>query len=277
VLKQPVLHDVLAPSIAVEHVSVAYDGKTVLHDISFQFQHGLRVAVVGPNGAGKTTLFRVLAGVLKPQKGQVRVFGHDPDCHVCIAYVPQRSQVDWAFPVTVAEVVMMGRVRKMGFLRWPSRGDWETVQAALERVGMQELQGRGIGQLSGGQQQRVFLARAIAQEAEIILLDEPLTGLDIPSQEAILGLLDEMRERELTVLVATHDLNLASEHFDQIMLLNRRIVALGPPAQVLKSQTLMEAYGSQVHLIPGDEPLALVADTCCEGEDESDGRADVAG
>lgn len=260
-------HDPSAPPLLVEHLALRQDGYEALSDVSFQLEKGQRVAIVGPNGAGKTTLLRILAGTLAPTSGRVQIFGGGPQGHICIAYVPQRSQVDWSFPVTVAEVVMMGRIRQLGVLRWPRRPDWELVGRALERVGMGDLRDRQIGALSGGQQQRVFLAQALAQQAEIILLDEPLTGLDMPSQTAIFDILENLRRDSVTVLVATHDLNLAAERFDRVMLLHRRLIAFGPPSQVLTRPHLLQAYGGHVHLLPEGEGMMVLTDTCCEGEE----------
>jgi manganese/iron transport system ATP-binding protein len=229
------------------------------------------VAVVGPNGAGKSTLFKAISGIIKPTSGQISIFGQPPGGHICIAYVPQRSQIDWSFPVTVADVVMMGRSGKIGLFRWPSKKDWEIVYDALEQVSMRELSTRQIGELSGGQQQRVFLARALAQEAELLLLDEPFTGLDAPSQQAILHILDIVRARGVTALVSTHDLDLAARNFDKMMLLNRRVIAYGPPDQVFVTEKLIEAYGGHIHTLSfeTETPEELVlADTCCEGPDE---------
>lgn len=264
-------HDPSAPAIKVEHLSVTFDGTSILEEVSFHVLPGQRVAVVGPNGAGKTTLFRVIAGTLPSELGRVDVYGHTPGKHVCIAYVPQRSQIDWRFPVTVEEVVMMGRVRKLGFMRWPRRQDWALVQAVLGQFDLQDYRGRQIGELSGGQQQRVFLARAVAQGAELVLLDEPLTGLDLPSQEAIFHILDDLREAGVTVMVATHDLNLAADRFDLVMLLNRSLIGVGPPNEVFKSEKLLQAYGRHMHMVKDGDGLIILADTCCEGEDEADG------
>ena len=159
------------------------------------------------------------------------------------AYVPQRNQIDWSFPVTVEDVVMMGRVGQIGLFRWPRRRDWQVVQESLARVGGAQLAKKQIGELSGGQQQRVFMARALAQEAELLLLDEPLTGLDIPSQEAMFEILDSLRPEAVTVMVATHDLNLASDQFDRVMLLSHRLVAFDVPTAVLQPEYLLKAYG----------------------------------
>jgi len=265
---RPVDHDPQAPSLSVERLSVHFNGTEALRDVTFRLPAGQRLAVVGPNGAGKTTLFNVLAGAQRPHDGTVRIFGHPPGGDTCIAYVPQRSRIDPAFPASAAEVVMMGRIREIGPLRWPGRRDWQVVRGALDRVGLADQAGRPIGELSGGQQQRVFLAQALAQEAELILLDEPLTGLDFPSQQALFEILDNLRAAGVTELVATHDLNLAAERFDAVMLLNHRLVAFGRPADVLTRDHLVRAYGGHVHVLPEGD-LLILTDTCCEG-DEAD-------
>jgi ABC-type Mn2+/Zn2+ transport system ATPase subunit len=265
-LRRPEEHEHGARPIVVEGVTVRLDGRRALEDVSFRVQAGERVAVVGPNGAGKTTLLQVIAGTREPTSGKVHVYGRGPGGHVCIAYVPQRSQVDWAFPVNVADVVMMGRVRKLGFFHWPKREDWDLVRESLDRVGMAELAHRQIGALSGGQQQRVFLAQALAQGAEIVLLDEPLSGLDLPAQEAIFGILEKLKRERVTVLVATHDLNMAARRFDRVMLLNRELIIYGPPDQVLDSGALERAYGGHLHILDSEEGKLALTDTCCEGE-----------
>ena len=262
-------HDPQAPILEVEKLNVRYDGHFALENITFHLHAGERVAVVGPNGAGKSTLFKVVAGVLPPSSGEVKISGYGPRGHICIAYVPQRSQVDWRFPASVGDVVMMGRIGKIGFFRWPHRNDWDIVHAALESVDMDSLAGRQIGELSGGQQQRTFLARALAQEAELVLMDEPLNGLDAPSQEAILSLLEKLRQEKITVMVATHDLGQAASHFDRVMLLNRHIIRFGPPHDVLTSENLLHAYSGHAQLIKGADGTTTLADSCCDGEDEN--------
>jgi len=261
-------HVAAAAPVQLQAVSVAYNGKLALREISFSLAPGDSVAVVGPNGAGKTTLFRTIAGTLQPSAGKVRVYGHEPGGHICIAYVPQRSEVDWEFPVTVQDVVMMGRIRKIGLLRWPRRKDWQIIQQAMRRVGVAELADRRIAELSGGQQQKVFLAQAIAQEAELVLLDEPLGGLDVPSQEAIFEILARLKREGVSVLVATHDLNLAAERFDRVLLLNRRMIAMGKPNQVFTQSHLVQAYGGHIHLMQGENGLMVLTDTCCKGEEQ---------
>ncbi|MGD2057441.1 MAG: metal ABC transporter ATP-binding protein [Anaerolineales bacterium] len=261
-------HIIDAPPIHLEDISVHFNGTEALLGITAEIEPGKRIAIVGPNGAGKTTLLQVIAGVLTPDHGKVQVYGHHPQRHVCIAYVPQRSQADWDFPVNVRETVMMGRIRKIGLFRWPKQKDWNFVDSSLQQVGMQSSAERQIGELSGGQQQRVFLAQALAQEAEVILLDEPLNGLDAPSQEAILDILDDLSERGVTVLVATHDLDLARARFDQIMLINRRLIDFGSPDDVLVESNLLEAYGGSMRFIEGEDGRVLLTDTCCEGEED---------
>jgi manganese/iron transport system ATP-binding protein len=253
-------HQPNQPILAVQHITVRYNGQVALEDITFHLHEGERVAVVGPNGAGKSTLFKVVSGVLQPGSGEVNIFGSRPRGHVCIAYIPQRSQVDWNFPVSVADVVMMGRSAKLGPLNWPHKNDWEHVQRALETVELSDLAARQIGQLSGGQQQRMFIARALAQEAELMLMDEPLTGLDTPSQEGLLNLLDTLRDQKVTIMVATHDLDQAARHFDRIMLLNHRMIAFDRPQNVLQTDNLLQAYGGRLKVEPGG---TVVIDDCC--------------
>lgn len=263
-------HEPDAPALEMEDIWVRYSGRTpsanggpryALESITFQIGRGERIAVVGPNGAGKSTLFKVIAGTLRADRGRVDIFGHGPSGHICIAYVPQHNQVDWRFPVTVEDVVMMGRVGQIGLLRRPGKSDWAAVHAALARVGATDLTHTQIGALSGGQQQRAFLARALAQEAELVLMDEPLNGLDIPTQEAIIAILDDLRRDGITVLLATHDLDLAAERFDRIMLLNRRIIAFDKPVAALHADNLLRAYGGHLHRI--ENATVLMTDTCC--------------
>lgn len=281
-------HQAGAATLEMENISVAYAGASgtettrsgrvkngvhyALKNITFEIPGGEQIAVVGPNGAGKSTLFKVIVGTLKPSKGTVHIYGHEPDCHICIAYVPQRSQIDWSFPVTVEDVVMMGRVGQIGLFRWPRRHDREIVRNSLRRVGVSNLAEKQIGELSGGQQQRVFIARAVAQGADLLLLDEPFSGLDIPSHEAILEILESLHTEGVTVMVATHDINLAGEKFDQVMLLNRRIIAYGPGPSILTAENLVAAYGGHTHVIGEEDESLLLTDSCCDqGEEEAAG------
>jgi ABC-type Mn2+/Zn2+ transport system ATPase subunit len=262
-------HETGQPILKAEGLTVRYESGIALQDVSFEVQPGERLALVGPNGAGKSTLFKVIAGVLAPTQGKVHVYGHEPGGHICIAYLTQRSQVDWSFPVSVADVVMMGRIGQIGLLRQPKARDWQIVHQALETVQLAHLAGRQISQLSGGQQQRMFIARALAQEAELILMDEPLAGLDINAEENILQLLDRLRAEQVTVMVALHDLETASQYFDRILLLNRRLIGLGTPGEVFEPENLVQAYGGRLRLVATPEGLLAVGDTCC-GEGEPD-------
>jgi ABC-type Mn2+/Zn2+ transport system ATPase subunit len=264
-IKKPAPHDATAPILEAAGLDVEYDSHLVLEDLTFRLRRGERVAVVGPNGAGKTTLFKVIAGVLHPTRGEVRVAGHCPGGHICIGYVPQRSAVDWTFPVTVADVVMMGRAGRLGLLRRPGREDHAMVRRCLETVGMRDLANRQINELSGGQQQRMFIARALAQESELMLMDEPLTGLDVPAQERIFEILDTLKQRHVTVLVATHDLDMAAEYFDRVMLLNHQLLGFGEPTEVFTTERLQAAYGGHLRMVETEEGLIVLSDTCCGG------------
>jgi len=262
-MNHPAEHLRSRPSVELQDVRVHYGAVTALAGITFALPRGADLAIVGPNGAGKSTLFGVIAGTIQPNAGKVTIYGSGPQGHICVGYVPQRNQIDRRFPVTVRDVVMMGRTRKIGLFRYPHRQDRDQVQAALAQVGMSHLANRQIGELSGGQQQRVFLARALAQEAELLLLDEPLTGLDLPSQEALLTILHDLRQQGITMLVATHDLNQAAAHFSTVMLLNRRLIAIGAPAAVLTTERLTQAYGGQLHVVHRGSDALILADSCC--------------
>ncbi|MCX7840124.1 MAG: metal ABC transporter ATP-binding protein [Anaerolineae bacterium] len=246
----------------VQNLTVAYNGRPVLHDVSFRVPHGARVAVVGPNGAGKSTLFKTLVGLLTPRAGQIIL--HDqplPHHKECVAYVPQREQVDWNFPVTAYDVVLMGRYGHLGWLRRPTARDHAIVTRCLEQMQIADLARVPIGELSGGQQQRVFLARALAQEPHILLMDEPFTGVDATTQQTTLELLDRLRSQSVTVLVSTHDLNLAATRFDLILLLNRRVIAFGDATQVFTPEHITQAFGTRTLMLDGKG--SLIVDECC--------------
>jgi ABC-type Mn2+/Zn2+ transport system ATPase subunit len=262
--RQP--HQGGVPILRAEGLCLNYESGPALKNVTFELQTAERLAVVGPNGAGKSTLLKIIAGVLSPSEGRVRIFGHEPGGHICIAYVPQRNQVDWSFPVTVADVVMMGRVGQLGLFRNPKSRDWALVNEALEVVRMTHLAKRQISQLSGGQQQRMFIARALAQEAELMLMDEPFTGLDISSQEEVFGILDRLQQENVTVLVSLHDLKIAAQKFDRVMLLNHEMLAIGTPKDVLTPENLVPAYGGHLHLVPTEEGTLALGDTCCGDE-----------
>ena len=251
--------------LELQNVTVGYDGQPILHDVTFQVPHGARVAVVGPNGAGKSTLFKALVGLLPVRAGRILIHGLPLGSHQdCVAYVPQREEVDWRFPVTVGDVVMMGRYGRLGWLRRPTKHDREVVIRSLEQMAILDLGDETIGELSGGQQQRVFLARALAQEPHILLMDEPFTGVDVATQEATLGLLDDLQAEGVTAMISTHDLNMAAKHFEQVLLLNRRLIACGPPDEVFTPENIREAFGARVLFLGG----AVVVDECCPPDEE---------
>jgi manganese/iron transport system ATP-binding protein len=250
-------------------VTLGYGSTPILSDVSFQIPHGARVAVVGPNGAGKSTLFKAMVGLLTLWKGNILIHGLPLGHHVdCVAYLPQREEIDWSFPVTVKDVVMMGRYGALGWLKRPTPQDHAIVENAIKQMDITDLADRPIGGLSGGQQQRVFLARALAQQPHILLMDEPFTAVDFGTQEATLRLLDDLRRQCVTVMVSTHDLNLARERFDLVMLLNHRLVAFGIPEQVFSSGNIREAFGHQVMFVDG----IAVVDQCCGDEHEEEAR-----
>ena len=256
-----------AACLTLENVTVAYDGRPALENVTLSVPHGAQVAIVGPNGAGKSTLFKALVGLLPVRSGTMLLRDRAPGKHGdTIAYVPQREEIDWGFPVTVHDVVMMGRYGSLGWFHRPKAADREVVARCLDELGIAELEKRAIGELSGGQQQRVFLARALAQEPHVLLLDEPFTGVDVGAREALLTLLDKLRGRGITVLVSTHDMETAAQRFELTALLNRRLIAYGEPASVFTPEHLSEAFGGQAIFLGG----MVVIDQCCSGVDDGE-------
>lgn len=248
-----------------DHITVSYNGKPVLDDLTFQVPHGEQVAVVGPNGAGKSTLFKALVGLLPLRSGQIRIHCKPLGAHTdCVAYVPQREEVDLRFPVTVEDVVSMGRYGRSRWRNHITAQDREVVRRSMDQLGVLDLARQPIGDLSGGQQQRVFLARALAQEPHILLMDEPFNGVDVTTQEVTMRLLEALRQQSVTVMVSTHDLTLASERFQRVLLLNRRLVSYGPPREALSPAALAGAFGKQVFFTEN----AVLVDQCCGAADE---------
>jgi manganese/zinc/iron transport system ATP- binding protein len=236
-----------SPAIEVNDLTVAYREQPVLWDLDLTVPAGVLMAIVGPNGAGKTTLIRAILGLLRPAAGEVLVHGRPyREQRRLVGYVPQRGSVDWDFPTTVLDVVMMGRYGALGWLRRPGRRERTLAMDALEKVGMAAFADRQISQLSGGQQQRVFLARALAQDARVYLMDEPFQGVDAKTEHAIVTLLQDLRAQGRTVVVVHHDLQTVAEYFDWVMLLNVRRVAVGPVAEVFTDENLRIAYGGRV-------------------------------
>jgi ABC-type Mn2+/Zn2+ transport system ATPase subunit len=258
------------PAVALRDVTTGYDGRTALEDVSLEIAPGSLVAIFGPNGGGKTTLLKLIAGVMRPWSGTVTVLGAGPGGAARrIAYVPQAEVVDWSFPVTVQDVAMMGRYARLGPLRQPSAVDREAVQAALRRVGMIDRARSQIGGLSGGQRRRAFLARAIAAEPELYLLDEPVTGVDVPTQEDLMELLTAESESGHTVIATTHDLAAASRHFNQVVAINRRLVAAGSVDLIGDPEVLSQTYGGHL-LVIGER--AVLLDDAHHHDSESGGE-----
>lgn len=236
-----------AASISVESVTVRYsNGHTAIRDVSFTLQGGTTCALVGVNGSGKSTLFKSLMGQIKPKSGSIRLCGLPVPQALkrnLVAYVPQSEEVDWQFPVSVYDVVMQGRYGYLNFLRLPKAEDKRKVQEAMERVGIAHLAQRQIGELSGGQKKRVFLARALAQQSKIILLDEPFTGVDVKTEDAIVDLLGQLRAQGHLILVSTHNLGMVPDFCDQVVMINRAVLAAGRTEHTFNQHNLELAFG----------------------------------
>jgi len=252
------------PALKVEELSFAYRGsQRALEGVTLEIPRGSLVGILGPNGGGKSTLIKALLGLIKPQRGRVEILGQPADRRVrrvrrLVGYVPQQDDVDLAFPVSVLDVALMGRVPSMRPFRRFTKRDRRLASEALRTVGMERLADSPIGELSGGQQQRTFLARALAQEAEVLLLDEPVSGVDAPSQQEIFELLRRLRERGKTVMVTSHDLSAANERFDLALLLNRSVVAFGQPEEVFTAERLSQAYGGRLRVLRVGESTVAV-------------------
>jgi manganese/iron transport system ATP-binding protein/manganese/zinc/iron transport system ATP- binding protein len=231
------------PAIEVENLTVSYGPRPALLDVSFSVDPGSLVGVIGPNGSGKSTLIKAILGFVRRDFGSVRIFGQPvEEARGRVAYVPQRGAVDWDYPVTVEEVAMMGRYGGIPWWRSPAAADRKAVADALEIVRMSDFRSRQIGQLSGGQQQRVFMARALAQGADILLLDEPFAGVDAATERALLEVLRQAKSAGRTLVVVHHDLATAAETFDRLVLLKQRLFAYGPPEAVMQEDLLSAVY-----------------------------------
>jgi manganese/zinc/iron transport system ATP- binding protein len=236
--------------LVLRGVSAGYDAGVVLHDVDLAIPRGTLVGVIGPNGSGKSTLLKAILGLAPVTTGMVLLDGNPVSGQrEKVAYVPQREAVDWSFPVSAEQVVMMGRYPRVGWLRLAGAKDATAVRDALERVALADLGPTQIGALSGGQQQRVFLARALVQEASVLLLDEPMTGVDQTTEQLIVGLLKELRDGGATILQATHDLESAAEISDELCFVNRRVVAYGPPAETFTPSILHETFGGELLIV----------------------------
>lgn len=242
-----------ALALDITGLTVAYDGAPVLWDASISLNRGRLMAVVGPNGAGKSTLLKAALGMLPRLAGRVRVFGIDPrDDASRVAYVPQRTSVDWDFPATVLDVVLMGTYGRLGWFKRPRKADREAALEAIRLVEMEDFSDRQIGELSGGQQQRVFLARALVQDADLYLMDEPFAGVDAVTERAIVALLKRLRDAGKSILVVHHDLSTVAEYFDDVTLLSREVIAAGPIDTIFKREQIEATYGGRVSCdLPG--------------------------
>ncbi|GAA3409205.1 metal ABC transporter ATP-binding protein [Paenibacillus hodogayensis] len=251
-------HDKQSP-FSVQGLTVAYQRKPVLEDVSFTVPEGKLIGIIGPNGAGKSTLIKASLGLIPKVRGDVLIYGQPyAQQRKMIGYVPQRESVDWDFPTSALDVVMMGRYGHLGWFRRPGANERRIAMECLAKVGMADFAGRQISQLSGGQQQRIFLARALAQDAKLYFMDEPFVGVDAATEKAIITLLNELKKQGKTVLVVHHDLSTVKEYFDWVMLLNVRLIDVGPTESVFTAHNLQTAYGGRLAILDR-EPESLAA------------------
>lgn len=248
------------PALLVEQLSVGYPGhRYAIRDLSFSVAAGERVAFIGPNGAGKSTLFKAIVGTLPFTTGQISIHGADCyDSHSYVGYVPQQNALDWSFPASVYDVVMMGRCRHIGWFRLPGRDDHRIVKDILRHLSLDRLAKRQISELSGGQRRRVFIARALAQDARIMALDEPFTGIDQNAEREVVESLDILTEHGITILLSTHNLEKAGLHFDKILILNGELLAYGPPGEVLNREQLTRAFGGAIPVLTSENRLLFL-------------------
>ncbi len=240
---------------SVRNMAVAYHKKPVLEDITFTVPEGKLIGILGPNGAGKSTLIKAALGLVPTISGEVKIYGKSyKEQRKRIGYVPQRESVDWDFPTNALDVVMMGRYGRLGWFKRPGKKEKEIALDCLRKVGMGDFYNRQISQLSGGQQQRVFLARALAQDADIYFMDEPFAGVDALTEKAIIALLSDLKEQGKTVLVVHHDLATVEEYFDHVMLLNGKLIASGPTDTTFTSELLQKTYGGRIAMIGQSAP-----------------------
>lgn len=237
-------------AISVKDLSAAYDRKRVLSNLFFDIEEGHRYGILGPNGSGKSTLLKAILGLIPDYTGEVTVLGKDvSEVRKRVVYVPQRSEIDFTFPATVRDVVLMGRYPHKKVFNRLNKEDHRLADEALDELGITNLQSRQIGELSGGQQQRTFLARALAQQADVLLLDEPFVGVDIPTEEKIIAVLRKLSSAGKTLMVVHHDLQAVPEYFDHVILLNQRLIAHGPTEEVFTPEVLRSAFGGQLALL----------------------------
>lgn len=238
------------PLVEIHDLTVSYDKKPVLWDIDLSIPEGQLIGIVGPNGAGKSTLIKSIMNLVPASSGYIKLFDRPLDeVRKRISYVPQRESVDWDFPASAMDVVLMGRYGRLGLFKRPRKSDIEVAEESLRKVDMYPYKDRQISQLSGGQQQRVFLARALAQQADLYLMDEPFAGVDAATEKTIITILREMASKGRTIIVVHHDLQSVTQYFDWVILLNLRLVASGPTEKVFNTETLQETYGGKLTLL----------------------------
>jgi iron/zinc/copper transport system ATP-binding protein len=241
-------------AVSVQNLHVSYHGNEAVRNVSFSLEAGNIVGIIGPNGAGKSTLLKALLNLIPLDKGQITIHGKPiRSCRNKIAYVPQRSNIDWDFPITVIDTVLIGTYPSLGLLKRPKKQEREWAYECLKKVGMEQFSHRQIGALSGGQQQRVFLARALAQQAQLFFLDEPFVGVDAASEETIVAILKELRNDGKTVIVVHHDLSKAKEYFDQLILLNKELIGYGAVEEIYSPDFISKAYTGQFSFLKGLE------------------------
>ncbi|MCS5489424.1 metal ABC transporter ATP-binding protein [Algoriphagus limi] len=244
------IKQVTQPILEIHDLTVSYDQSPVLWNVDFSLPAGKLIGILGPNGAGKSTLIKAIMGLIEPNSGYVKIFDQDLDkVRNKISYVPQRESVDWNFPASVLDVVLMGTYGKLGLFKRPGKKERELALSCLEKVGMTAYVHRQISELSGGQQQRVFIARALAQEADLYLMDEPFAGVDMNTETAIFNLLQEMSQSGKTVIVVHHDIYSAVNYFDWFIMLNLHLVASGPKNEVVTEELLRKTYGGKLNLL----------------------------
>lgn len=245
--------------LTIKNMTVAYQKTPVLRNVSLAIPEGQLIGIVGPNGAGKSTLIKAALELIPRLSGEVSIYGKSyKEQRRLVGYVPQRESVDWDFPTNALDVVMMGRYGHLGWFRRPGKAERKLAMACLDKVGMADYAHRQISQLSGGQQQRVFLARALAQDAKLYFMDEPFVGVDAATEKAIIGLLDELKKEEKTVLVVHHDLATVEDYFDSVILLNEEIVATGPVEATFTAENLQKTYGGKLMMLEQDNQAAII-------------------
>ncbi|MCI0711959.1 MAG: metal ABC transporter ATP-binding protein [Chloroflexi bacterium] len=256
--------ETLPPVLAVDKLTVKYQQQIGCENVNFATYPGERIAVIGPNGAGKSSLFKAIVGLHPVFTGQIRIAGNTVrQASKLISYVPQHESIDWNFPVSIWDTVMMVRTRLIGPFLLPRQRDRQAVQSALEQVDLWDLRHRQIGELSGGQRRRIFIARALAQEAKLVLMDEPFVGVDVKVETEIFDVLDILRREDITVLIATHNLAQAANHFDKVLMLNRHQIVFGKPVEVFTRDNLARTFGGTLRMWEEDGGLIMITDDPC--------------